>query len=274
LHGFHVAQVLLTHEDLSDRTRYLSARHALREMLALGAAPVVNENDTVAVDEIRFGDNDRLAALIAPLVGADALVILTDVEGLCDAPPEQGGRLISRVDDVDAEAAPIAGMSISGVGTGGMASKVQAAKIAARYGVPTVVASGDRAGAVRAALAGEDVGTLFAPSAERLKGRKHWIAYALRSTGKLVVDEGAHHALVGGKRSLLPSGVRAVEGTFQAGEAVAIATEAGQEFARGLAAYSSDELARIAGRRSTEIEAVLGYKLLDEAVHRDDLVIL
>jgi glutamate 5-kinase len=272
-HGLPVGQVLLTHDDVADRARFLSARHALGALLELGAIPIINENDTVATDEIKFGDNDRLAALTVSLAAADALVILTDVDGLHDAPPEDGGRRIPLVRDIDREAAPVAGGAAGGLGTGGMASKVQAAKIAGRSGVPTVVARGGP-GVIGRALAGDDVGTLFIPSDERLQSRKHWIAYALKPAGALVVDAGARAALVDRQKSLLPSGIREVRGAFAIGDAVSIVTEDGAEFARGLASYAAEEIVRIRGKRSADIEAILGYKYLDEVVHRDDLVIL
>jgi glutamate 5-kinase len=272
--GLASGQVLLTHDDVRDRRRYLNARRALSELLSLGAVPVINENDTVSVDEIKFGDNDRLAALTTSLVEADALVILTDVEGLFDGDPADGAALIPEVLDVDTQAAPVAGGSGSTVGTGGMASKVQAAKVAGHFGVVTVVASGRRPRPVSSILDGEQAGTVFWPSVSRLQSRKHWIAYALRPAGTLVVDAGARRALVEAGRSLLPSGVRAVRGRFGAGDAVSVVDEAGSEFARGLCAFDAEEVERIAGRRSSELEALLGYKSVDEVIHRDDLVLL
>lgn len=272
-HGLPAAQVLLTHDDVRSRARYLNARRALSALLALGAVPVVNENDTVSVDEIRFGDNDRLAALACSLVEAELLVILTDVDGLHDADPKLGGRPIPEVRDIDREALPVAGGAGSPLGTGGMASKVQAAKIAGRFGVPTVVASGRRARAVSAILDGEPLGTVFWPSVSRLQSRKQWIGYALKPAGTIHVDEGARRALVEGKKSLLPSGVVRVEGSFDAGEAVAIADPGGRELARGLTACSAADLERIRGRRSGEVEAILGFAV-DEVVHRDDLVLV
>ena len=272
-HGLPVGQVLLTHADLADRARFLSARHTLQALLDLGVVPIINENDTVAVEEIKFGDNDRLAALVASLGSADVLVVLTDVDGLHDAPPHAGGTRIPLVRDVDREAVPLAGGS-SEVGTGGMASKVQAAKIAGRSGIPTIVAPGRRQGVVAAALAGEDVGTLFLPSEERLKSRKHWIAYAQRPAGAVVVDDGAKVALVDKRKSLLPSGIREVRGRFAIGDAISVLDPSGHEFARGLAGDAAEEVERILGKRSADIEGILGYKYLDEVIHRDDLVVL
>jgi glutamate 5-kinase len=237
--------------------------------------PIVNENDTVATDEIKFGDNDRLAALVCNLVRAEALIILTDVDGLHDADPRAGGKRIAIVRDIDTEAAPVAGGTVAGgVGTGGMASKVQAAKIAAKFGVHTVVAFGRRPDVLSAVLGGSDVGTIFVPHRQPLAARKHWIAYAQRPAGALVVDEGARDALVKQQKSLLPSGVREVRGRFAAGEAVSVIDPAGSEFARGICAYSAEDVDKIRGKRSADIATALGYKYVDEVIHRDDLVVL
>ena len=284
-HDLKSSQVLLTHEDLADRKRYLNARSTLRTLLALGVIPIINENDTVATDEIRFGDNDTLAALVTNLVEADALVILTDVAGLYDIPPNQqkGGkppdpaqaaRFIEEVYDIDREARPVAGGSTSGPGTGGMSSKVEAARVAGRFGVVTVVASGRRERPVTSLLEGAGEGTVFWPSVSRLQSRKHWIAYALRPAGELVVDAGARKALVEGKKSLLPSGVKAVRGRFGAGDAVSVVDEAGQEFARGLCTFDAAEVELIAGRKTADLEGILGYRPAPEVIHRDDLVLL
>ncbi len=273
-HGLTAGQVLFTHDDVRNRRRYLNARLAFGELLARGAVPVVNENDTVSVDEIKFGDNDRLAALCTSLVEADALVILTDVDGLFDGDPAHGATLIPEVRDIDREAVGVAGGSTGGFGTGGMASKVQAAKIAARFGVVTVVASGRRERPVSSILDGADAGTVFWPSVDRLQSRKHWIAYALKPAGTLVVDAGARRALTDGKKSLLPSGVKSVQGRFGAGDAVRVIDETGAVFARGLVAFDADEIEKIAGRRSADLAAILGYATADEVIHRDDLVLL
>ncbi|MBI4511463.1 MAG: glutamate 5-kinase [Deltaproteobacteria bacterium] len=274
-HGIPVGQVLLTHDDVAERERFLSARHALRALHEFGAVPIINENDTVAVEEIKFGDNDRLAALACNLVSADALILLTDVDGLHDADPRAGGKRIPLVVDIDREAFPVAGGAAQGgVGTGGMASKVQAAKIAARSGVPTVVAPGGKPGVVREILEGGDLGTLFVPTSAKLASRKHWIAFAQRPSGAVIVDEGARKALAEHGKSLLPSGIIEVRGSFSMGEAISVVGGDGVEFARGLARYGSDEIDRIRGKRSTDIEQVLGYKYLDEVIHRDDLVLL
>ncbi len=273
-HGLACAQILLTHDDVRDRRRYLNARHALNELLSLGAVPVINENDTVSVDEIKFGDNDRLAALCTSIVEADALVILTDVDGLYDGDPGAGAKLISEVHDIDVQARPVAGGSAAGPGTGGMSSKVEAARVAGKFGVVTLVTSGRRERPVTSLLEGAAEGTVFWPSVSRLQSRKHWIAYALRPSGTVVVDAGARRALTDGKKSLLPSGIKAVRGRFGAGEAVSVADEAGQEFARGLCAFDSEEVEKIAGHQSAEVEGLLGYRAALEVIHRDDLVLL
>jgi glutamate 5-kinase len=272
VHGVAIGQVLLTHDDLGDRRRFLSARQTLRSLLDHDAVPIINENDTVATEEIKFGDNDQLAALVCNLISADALVILTDVEGVRGA----DGVRMPIVHDIEREAAPVAGGSTSGVGSGGMASKVGSARIVTRTGVPAIVAPGREQDVLLRVLAGDDIGTLFVPprGAATLSARKHWIAYGAKPTGKLVVDEGAVRAMKQGGKSLLPAGITAVEGEFDLGDTVAVATADGTELARGLVAYPAAELRKILGLQSTAIEATLGYKSTDEAIHRDDLVIL
>ena len=277
-HGFAahetaIGQVLLTHDDLGDRRRFLSARLTLRALLDQHVVPIINENDTVATDEIKFGDNDQLAALVCNLVSADVLVILTDVEGVRDA----SGVRMPIVRDIDREAAPVAGGSVSGVGSGGMASKVGSARIVTRTGIPAIVAPGREPDVVARVLAGEDLGTLFVspPGGHRgLSARKHWIAYGAKPAGALIVDDGARRALLEGGKSLLPAGIVEVRGEFALGDTVSVISSTGAELARGLVAYPSDELRAIARLQSSEIEATLGYKSIDEAIHRDDLVIL
>ncbi len=271
-----VAQILLTHSDVQDRRRYLNARHALTRLLDDGVIPIINENDTVAVDEIKFGDNDTLAGLVAGLVEADALIILSDVDGLYDADPrtDPKAKRIAKVAKVTPSILALAGGSGSKVGTGGMATKVRAAANAAEQGIRSVIAAGHQPGTLTKVLAGDDIGTVFEPASDRRLARNAWIAHALKAKGKLVVDAGARGALIDRKKSLLPSGVRTVEGNFAAGDAVEICTEDGAVFARGLAAYGADELRRLAGKKSSQIEATLGWKGLDEAVHRDDLAVL
>ncbi|MBS1124277.1 MAG: glutamate 5-kinase, partial [Deltaproteobacteria bacterium] len=269
-HDVVIGQVLVTHDDLGDRRRFLSARLTLRALLDQGAVPIINENDTVATEEIKFGDNDQLAALVCNLVSADALVILTDVEGVRDA----AGIRMPIVRDIDREAVPVAGGSTSGVGLGGMASKVGSARIVTRTGVPAVIAPGREPDVLVRTLAGADVGTLFPPTGDVLSSRKHWIAYGAKPVGKLTVDEGAVRALKQAGKSLLPAGIVRVEGDFELGDTVSVVTAAGVELARGLVAYPAEELRKISGLQSSGIEARLGYKSLDEAIHRDDLVIL
>ena len=274
-HALAVAQILLTHADLASRRRFLNARHTFNELLAERVLPVVNENDTVSVEEIQFGDNDRLAALVTSVVEADLLILLTDVDGLFDRDPKQQGALrVPLVENVTDDTLRVAGGAGSVVGTGGMRSKVDAARTAALSGVPTIIANGRVPGTLTRVLSAEDVGTLFLPRPSPLSARKHWIAYTLKPLGALIVDDGASRALRQGGRSLLPAGVRAVEGEFDVGDAVRVVDGEGREIARGLASYGARELERIRGVASSEIERVLGYRNDDEAIHRDDLVLL
>ena len=274
--GVTVAQVLLTHADVQSRTRYLNARHAIFNLLSHRALPIINENDTVSVEELKFGDNDTLAGMAVDLVEADLLIILTDIDGLYTADPRQdkSATRIPEVHGIDAATLALAGDSISGVGTGGMASKLRAASRAGESGVPTLIAPGKQVGVLDAALAGESLGTfVHAPPPPEGGRRKRWLLRDLRPTGELRIDDGAARALREQGKSLLPSGVREVQGTFEAGEPVAIVTLSGELVARGLPSYGSDELRRLLGVRTTEIAERLGYKLADEAVHRDDLVL-
>ena len=276
-HERTVAQVLLTHADLSDRRRYLNARHTLRTLLALGAIPIVNENDTVAVEELQFGDNDNLSALTASLVEADLLVILSDVAGVYDADPRDGAdaTLIPLARAQDRAIAAAAGPSSSGIGTGGMASKVAAARKAAAAGIPTIVAHGARRGILAAVFdPAVEVGTLLLADGDRLARRKHWIAHTLRPAGTLHLDAGAVRALAQGGRSLLPSGVQAVEGAFGVGDCVRCVGPDGGEVARGLASYAAQDVDRIKGLHTRDVPSVLGHKAGDEIIHRDDLVVV
>jgi len=267
-HGLATAQVLLTHAELADRERYLNARSAIDAMLDLGAVPIINENDTVAVDEIRFGDNDQLAAMVGTLVGADLLVLLTDVEGV----QGEGGQRISVVRDV-AEISPYIRESQSDLGSGGMASKVEAARRATRRGVPVLI-SGERGlGALERIFTGDDIGTLFLPTGARLPSRKHWIAYTLKPRGAIVVDAGAATALTDGRCCLLPAGVIGARGDFSAGDAVAVVTSSGDEIARGLTRYGTRDVAKLAGAKTSEIAKRLGHVVSEEVIHRDDLVL-
>jgi glutamate 5-kinase len=271
-----VAQVLLTHTDLSDRSRFLNARNTLLTLFSYGIIPVINENDSVAVEEIKFGDNDNLSALITNLVEADVLIILSDIEGLYDSDPKKNkdAKLISTVDKIDERIENLATDTKSTVGVGGMATKIQAANKVAIFGVPTIIAHGKRAGVIEAIFQGEDVGTLFLPSKEKLTSRKHWIAFTLKPKGTITVDKGAKEAIVLKGKSLLPSGLCRVRGNFSAGDLVKCADEEGVEFARGLVNYSSAEALAIQGLKTQEVKKQLGSHACDELIHRDNLVVL
>jgi len=274
--GLHTAQVLLTHDDLADRRRYLNARSTLRTLLDLGTVPVVNENDVVANDELRFGDNDTLAALVANLVEADLLVLLTDQPGLFEADPRfhPEAELIpeARVDEARLDA--MAGDSASGLGRGGMSTKLRAARLAARSGTGTVIAPGSGEQVLGRIAAGGPVGTLLIPAQEPEAARKRWLAGQMRARGRLTLDAGAVRVLRESGRSLLAVGVRQVQGGFRRGELVACVDEQGREVARGLVNYSADETRRIMGRPSSAIAEVLGYVDDEELIHRDNLVLV
>jgi glutamate 5-kinase len=276
-HGVPVGQVLLTAQDIGDRARYLNARNTLLALLRFGVLPVVNENDTVAVEEIKVGDNDNLSALVASLIDADLLVLLTDVDGLYTANPvvDHEARKLDTVEAVTEDIARLVWEGSGASSVGGMATKLQAAQKAASAGVPMIIASGRTEHVLARLLAGEPLGTYFAPRTDRLGARKRWIAFAVPPQGRLTVDAGAVQALTLGGKSLLPSGVVTVDGDFAAGEVVAIAGEGdGKEFARGLVNFEASELRRIRGAKTREIELRLGYKSFDEVIHRDNLVIL
>jgi glutamate 5-kinase len=268
-----VAQVLLTLEDSERRRRYLNARATLESLLALGALPVINENDTVATAEIRYGDNDRLAARVAQMAAADCLVLLSDVEGLFTADPnkEPGAELVAQVRHVSPEIEAMAGRSASEVGSGGMATKIMAAKIAVSAGCHMCIAAGHHRHPVRRIEEGARC-TWFLPSGTPATARKQWIAGTLHPAGAITIDAGALRALLEGK-SLLPAGVVRARGRFERGDTVSVLTIDGQEFARGIIAYSDVDAARIMGRKSSEIESILGFRGRDEMIHRDDLVI-
>jgi glutamate 5-kinase len=275
-HGLATAQVLLTHADLTDRQRYLNARSTLRTLLALGVIPVINENDTVVTDEIKFGDNDTLGALVTNLVEADALVILTDQAGLYEADPRRhpGAKLLAEAQAGDARLEAIAGGTGSGIGKGGMITKVLAAKRAARSGAHTVIASGREPDVLLRLAQGEGIGTLLAAQTPPIAARKQWLADHLNVAGRLRLDAGAVTALARDGKSLLPIGVTAVSGEFARGEVVACEDPQGREIARGLVNYSSAESRLILRRPSSEIEAALGYVDEPELIHRDNLVLL
>ena len=272
-HGITVAQILLTPEDTEERRRHLNARATLNQLLALGAIPVINENDTVATAEIRFGDNDRLAARVAQMVSADTLVLLSDIDGLYTADPrrDKAARLIPEVRELTPEIEAMAGDALPGDSSGGMVTKLAAARIAMTAGCRMAIAKGTPLRPL-AALENGAAATWFIPSSEPLTARKSWIAAALNPVGVLIVDDGAAQALKRGK-SLLPAGIAAIEGAFERGDAVIVRLRDGGEAARGLTAYSSADINRIAGHKSGEIAAILGYRGRDEVIHRDDLVL-
>jgi glutamate 5-kinase len=275
-HGRRVGQVLVTRVELQDRERYLNARHTLTTLLDLGVVPIVNENDTVATEEIRFGDNDNLSATIVDLVGADLLVILTDVEGLYERPPVDGEplpALLGVVPSVTDELRSRAGGPGGSFGRGGMATKLQAAASAGRSGAATVLCDGRRADVLLRVARGEPLGTLILPG-PRIASRKHWLAFTARTRGMLTLDDGAVRALCERGRSLLPAGIVGVAGEFGIGDPVGCVDGAGREVARGLAAYAAAEVARIKGLPTGKIAQVLGYSNGDEVIHRDDLVVL
>jgi glutamate 5-kinase len=274
-HAIHAAQVLLTHDDLRDRKRYLNARSTLRTLLEMGTVPVVNENDTVAVDEIRLGDNDTLGALVANLIEADLLVLLTDQQGMYDSDPRTNpqARILDEVRAGDPGLEQMAGGG-GRLGRGGMLTKVQAAARAARSATATLVAWGQEPDVLARIAAGESVGTLFQPASGTLAARKQWLAGQLHVRGRVTLDDGAVRVLREEGRSLLPVGVTATDGRFLRGELVSCVNRQGEEIARGLVNYDSDETRRIQGRASREIETILGYIDESELIHRDNLVLV
>ena len=272
-HDLIVALVLLTLDDSEHRRRYINARNTLTTLLRVGAVPLINENDTVATDEIRFGDNDRLSARVAAMVSADMLVLLSDIDGLYTGDPhkDQNATLISEVRDITPQIEASAGAALPGYGTGGMVTKLAAAKIAIAAGCGMVIADGKPLHALKRVDQGAPC-TWFVPSASPQTARKRWIGGSLKPSGALTVDEGAAKALAAGG-SLLPAGVIRVEGVFSRRDAVVVKTHEGRELGRGLSAYSSDEIRLIMGHKSAEIDACLGYRGRDEVIHRDDLVL-
>ncbi|RIZ67462.1 MAG: glutamate 5-kinase [Methylococcales bacterium] len=275
-HGLQAAQVLLTHDDLSNRQRYLNARSTLLTLLKLGVVPVINENDAVATEEIRFGDNDTLAALVANLVEAELLIILTDQQGLFTGDPTlfPDAQLISEISVNDDRLEKMAGDSRSGLGKGGMSTKVRAARLAARSGAATIVAAGAVEGVITALISGSDLGTYFLPDVEPLLARKRWLAGQLQVKGQLVLDAGAVRVLKSDGKSLLAVGVKSVTGQFERGELVSCIDENGIEVARGLVNYGKAEAQLIAGHSSSEFERILGYADDSELIHRDNMVLI
>ena len=274
-HGLFVGQVLLTMSDITDRKRFLNIRNTLFTLMDWGVITIINENDTVAVDEIKFGDNDHLAAMVANVIEAHLVINLTSTEGLYDQNPSatKKAKLIPIVTELTPEIEAAATEEATPVGMGGMKSKVQAAKKVTASGIPYIIAPGRRTGVLQEILDGKETGTLFLPSTEHLNSRKYWIAFTLRSRGRIFIDDGAKEAIVRDGKSLLPTGVTQVEGDFVLGDPVSCVDAQGNTIAKGLVNYSADEIRKIMGLKTAKIEQVLGYKDYDEIVHRDNLAV-
>lgn len=276
IYGIHVGQILLTRADVENRHRFLNARDAFSALLEQHIVPIVNENDAVATEEIKVGDNDNLSALVATLVSADLLLILTDQPGLFTADPRKdpNAQLIPEVHKIDETLRLLAGGSVSGLGVGGMYTKLQAVDTARRAGADVIITSGQLPNVILRAASGEALGTRFPAEGNRLDGRRQWIGAGPRPAGKLYIDEGAVRAICQQGKSLLPAGIRRVEGDFQRGDPVAILTLEGREVARGLSAYGNQDMTKIAGCKSNQIIEQLGYAYGDVAVHRNDMILL
>ena len=271
-----VAQILLTHSDFAKRDQYLNVRNTIFTLLEWNVLPIINENDTVSVKELRFGDNDTLGAMVTNLIEADIFICLTDVDGLYSGNPSSDpkARLIYSVARVDKRVEKMAGNVVGALGTGGMQSKIMAAKIVAARGGCSFIGSGTTPGILQKLFAGESIGTFFLPQEEKIQSRKHWIAYTLRPKGSLVLDDGACRAVVKNGRSLLPSGIKEVRGRFSIGDPVQCLDRKGKSVAAGLVNYSSAAIAKIQGVQTSEIESILGHRDSDEVIHRDNLVLL
>ncbi|KUG22855.1 glutamate 5-kinase / rna-binding c-terminal domain pua [hydrocarbon metagenome] len=273
--GHYVAQILLTLSDLTDRQRYLNIRNTLSTLIEWKTIPIINENDTVAVDEIKFGDNDNLAAMIANVIEADLFINLTSTDGLYDCNPtvSKKAKLIRVVNEISEDIESAATGETSSAGTGGMKSKIQAAKKVTAIGIPCIIAPGKKKNVLTEIMAGTEIGTLFLPMADRLNSKKYWIAFTLRTSGKLTIDEGAKKALLEKGKSLLPSGIVDVEGDFNLGDPVVCVDRKGVILAKGLVNFSSAEISKIKGLKTSQINQVLGHKDYDEVIHRDNLAI-
>lgn len=274
--GIKTGQILLTHEDFRDRGRFLNARHTIQTLLELGVVPIINENDSVSSEEIKVGDNDNLAGMVACLIEADLLILLTDIDGLYSADPRQdpNAKRIELVEELEGEIEAFAESTTSPIGIGGMRTKLEAAKRASGFQIPTMIAHGREPEILKRLFKGESIGTLISPrKGARLQARKHWIRYVLKPKGSVKVDEGAFKAIGEGGKSLLPSGITSVEGEFEIGDVIEIITPDGRSFARGLSSYGSGEIEIIKGVKSSEIEEKLGYRYCDEIIHRDELVL-
>ena len=274
-HGLYTAQILLTMSDLTDRKRFLNVRNTLSTLTEWGVIAIINENDSVAVDEIKFGDNDHLAAMIANITETHLLINLTSTEGLYDRNPalSKKAKVISLVREITEEIEAAATADTTSVGMGGMKSKVIAARKVTAFGIPYIIAPGKEKGILQAVIAGKDKGTLFLPMSDHLTSRKYWIAFTLRSRGKLIIDDGARVAIVEQGKSLLPSGIIGLEGTFDVGDPVTCVDQNGVALAKGLVNYGSQEIQKIMGLKSSKIEQVLGHKDYDEVIHRDNMAV-
>ena len=274
-HELIVAQMLLTMSDLTERTRFLNTRNTLNMLLEWGVIPIINENDTVAVEELKFGDNDNLASMMANIMEANILINLTNTDGLYDGNPKdkKKSKLIPLVKDITDDIEKAASSVADPVGMGGMKSKVIAARKVTAFGIPFIIVPGKKKGILHEVFSGENVGTLFLPMEEHLKSKKHWIAFTLRSRGKLYIDDGARSAITQQGKSLLPGGVLAVEGDFSVGDPVTCLDASGQVFAKGLVNYSSRDIDRIKGLKTTKIKQVLGSHPYDEIIHRDNMAV-
>lgn len=275
-HDQKVAQVLLTHTDLSSRDRYLNVRNTILTLFDFNVIPIINENDTVSVEELRFGDNDTLGALIANMIGADMFIILTDVDGLYTASPQEdpSAKPVYTVARIDDEVEKMAGFTRSAMGTGGMQSKIRAAKMVSACGGSSFIGSGNKSNILQDLFSGNMVGTFFLPSTDKIRSRKHWIAYVLRPKGYLLLDDGACKAVVERGKSLLPSGILEVNGHFGVGSPVQCRNRENEVIAAGLTNYKSEDIEKIKGCRSNEIKNILGFSDSDEIIHRDNLVLL
>ena len=275
-HRKQVAQILITRDAFYDRVRYINARNTIMTLFDFGIIPIINENDSVSIEEIKFGDNDQLASLVAGLISADRLVILSDVDGLYSRDPSRysDAELIPVVEEITPDLKSTAGTAGSEVGTGGMLSKLIAAEKAMRLGITVNIVNGRRPHLIGALFEGKRVGTEFKPSSKRVSSRKGWIAFGVRTKGSIVIDDGARDALLKRGKSLLPSGITGVEGTFNSGDAVYCVDRQGRRLAKGLTNYSSGDIQKIKGKRTSEIERILGYRYSDEVIHRDNLFLL
>ncbi|MFB3925985.1 MAG: glutamate 5-kinase [Syntrophales bacterium] len=274
-HGIYVAQMLLTMSDLTDRQRFINVRNTLSKLLEWGVVPIINENDTVAVDEIKFGDNDHLAAMMANIIEADLLINLTNTDGLYDRNPRESkkAKRIKLVREITSEIENAATAEADPVGMGGMKSKVVAARKVTACGIPYIIACGKKKGVLNEIFSGKEIGTLFLPMSDCLNSKEYWIAFTLRSRGKLILDDGARNAIINHGKSLLPTGIVGVEGEFGVGDPVLCLDLEGKPIAKGLVNYSSEEIRKIQGLKTSKIEQVLGYKHYDEVIHRDNMAV-